>query len=632
MKALNKNIIFSVFLLAVLVSVFSSNCFSQAIPETDEALNIDYVWPGHPVGFDLLTYSNFQFAAFFDSNRWMTIAQREIESTNWSFVRLPSQLGWDSHNYVTVEIDSKGCVHVSGNMHNVPLIYFRTTNGFDINSFIQIKKMTGNDENSCTQPQFIINNNNELIFTYRDGGSGNGKRIYNIYDTKTEKWRRLLDKPLLSGEGKMNAYHYGPAKGPDGFFHLAWVWRDSPDCSSNHDLNYARSRDLVNWETGSGKPLELPITARTAEVVDPVATGEGMLNGNTMISFDAEKRPMITYHKFDKDGNTQLYQARLENGKWKNYKITDWKYKWDFSGGGCIVERIKFKPMWRAPDDNMLLWFRHVLYGKQIWLIDNKTLKPISELIEPLRPLELEEITSEFPGMKVQWRNGRGNQPDSNSKFWLRWETLDYNRDKQREGQLPKPHMLKIYNLKRPSPTKTRKICLTNIINLVDKAIKKELTFSTTNLLKNGTFSDGMKHWFLWKNGRQFTNSISIVPCKKKYNGTNAIRIENSHKKLLGIQNSAHVSSGQIYRLSGWVRSVATNNPKIIFGGRIGFFLPPQKEKEIVWMSEHNKWWQKELIFTNHVTGLATVYVHMGYGNVASTGEFSDIKLELIGK
>ncbi len=342
-----------------------SNCFSNIIPVTGNVINVDYVWPGHPVGFDLLTYSNFQFVAFFDSNRWMTVGQRKLSSTNWNFVRLPSQLGWDSHNYVTMEIDSKGCVHVSGNMHNVPLIYFRTTNAFDINSFIQIKKMTGKNENSCTQPQFIINGKKELIFTYRDGGSGNGKRIYNIYDTKTENWRRFLDKPLLSGEGKMNAYHYGPAKGPDGYFHLAWVWRDSPDCSSNHDLSYARSRDLINWETSNGKHLELPITFQTAEIVDPVASGKGMLNGNTMISFDSKKRPIITYHKFDEEGNTQIYQARLENNKWKIYKTTDWKYRWDFSGWGCVVEKIKFKPMWKSSDDNMLLWFRHVLYGKK---------------------------------------------------------------------------------------------------------------------------------------------------------------------------------------------------------------------------------------------------------------------------
>jgi len=39
---------------------------------------------------------------------------------------------------------------------------------------------------------------------------------------------------------------------------------------------------------------------------------------------------------------------------------------------------------------------------------------------------------------------------------------------------------------------------------------------------------------------------------------------------------------------------------------------------------------KKELIFTNQVSGIAIVYVHMGYGNVASTGEFANISLKRI--
>ncbi|RLD12314.1 MAG: hypothetical protein DRI44_01115 [Chlamydiae bacterium] len=99
-------------------------------------------------------------------------------------------------------------------------------------------------------------------------------------------------------------------------------------------------------------------------------------------------------------------------------------------------------------------------------------------------------------------------------------------------------------------------------------------------------------------------------------------------KKLVGIQQRVRVVSNVVYKLSGIARSTAAKNNKIIFGGRIGFFLPPQKEKQIVWMSEYNHWWKKELIFTNQVTGMATVYVHMGYGGVASTGEFTNIRLE----
>jgi|GEM_PF-460161 len=616
-----------ILIILSLLLLQSLNCFSDVIPKTGQAIDIDFVWGGHPVEFDLCTYSNYQFVAFFDSNRWLTVAQRNLQNTNWNLVKLPSQLGWDSHNYVALELDPEGYIHVSGNMHNVPLIYFKSTNAFDINSFVQIKEMIGKNEKSCTQPQFI-RNGNKFIFTYRDGGSGNGKRIYNIYNIKNKKWKRFLNTPLLSGEGKRNAYHYGPIKGPNGYFHLTWVWRDNPDCSSNHDLSYARSKDLLNWETSSGKKLELPITFKTAEIVDPVAVGQGLFNANITISFDDRKRPIITYHKFDDEGNTQLYQARFEKNIWKIYKTTNWKYRWDFGGRGCIVEKIKFKPMWKTSNNNMVLWFRHVLYGKRLWLINNKTLKPVAELVEPLRPRNLEKVFSDFSGMKVQWKIGHGKQPNSRSKFWLRWETLDYNQDKQRNEALPNPSMLKLYNLKNPSTINVRKICLTNNIEKAVDKIKEKNSLSKINLLKNGNFDNKLENWSFWQSAKTLSNTVKIISVSgKKFK--NAVRIENPMKKLVGIQQRVRVISNAVYKLSGIARSLGNDKSKI-FGGRIALWLPPQKEKQIVWMSEYNNWWKKDLIFTNQVTGIATVYVHMGYGGVASTGEFTNIRLELI--
>ena len=150
------------------------------------------------------------------------------------------------------------------------------------------------------------------------------------------------------------------------------------------------------------------------------------------------------------------------------------------------------------------------------------------------------------------------------------------------------------------------------------------------NLLINGNFENKLNDWQLWQSAKTISNSVKFINITgNKFN--NAVRIENPMKKLVGIQQRVNVKSNTVYRLSGIVRSTATNNNDIIFGGRIGFYLPPQKEKQIVWMSEHNKWWGKELIFSNQVTGLATVYIHMGYGNIASTGEFTNIHLEKIG-
>ena len=149
------------------------------------------------------------------------------------------------------------------------------------------------------------------------------------------------------------------------------------------------------------------------------------------------------------------------------------------------------------------------------------------------------------------------------------------------------------------------------------------------NLLKNGKFDDGIKKWHLWQNAKNTPENIKAVEVENNNNFSSALRIENPDKKLLGISQVATLTSGSVYRLSCATRSLGNDKSKI-FGGRIAIYLPPQKEQQIVWMSEHDKFWKKELVFTNQVTGPATVYIHLGYGGVATTGEFTEIELEEI--
>lgn len=277
-----------------------------------------------------------------------------------------------------------------------------------------------------------------MLFTYRDGRSGSGNQIYNVYDEKTRQWTRLLDQPLTDGEGKSNAYFADPVLGPDGWFHLVWVWRNTPDCATNHDLTYARSRDMKHWQTSSGKPLPLPIRLSTAEIVDPVPVQGGMINGNTRLGFDSRKRPVITYHKFDPQGRTQIYNARLEAGAWKIYQTTDWDYRWEFSGGGSIHFEIRPGAV-RLENQALLLDYAHDRYGSGTWRLDEKTLRPVETRARARRwPAEWE--TPETAGMQVRLLPGKGA-----GDFVLRWETLGPNRDRPRPGDPPPPTMLRLH-------------------------------------------------------------------------------------------------------------------------------------------------------------------------------------------
>lgn len=416
-----------------------------------ETLAVAPVWAGHPVGFALLTWPPFQFVAFYDANRRLTLAHRRLTESSWSFHQLPITTGWDSHNYLALAADDDGYLHLSGDMHVVPLKYFRSARPHDASSFEQFARMVGRDEERTTYPHFFRGPKNEFLFTYRSGSSGNGDQIFNVYNSNTRQWRRLLDRPLTDGEGERNAYFDGPTKGPDGYFHLAWVWRETPDAASNHDLCHARSQDLVHWEAGNGRPLNLPITLKTSPVVDPVPEKGGIINGNTRIGFDDQGRVTISYHKNDAAGNTQPWTARLESGQWKYYQITNWPYRWDFGGGGSLVSEIRLGPVTREQDGTLTQTYSHRKFGGGTWTTDPQTLRATGVIHRQLMPPELARVEGTFSGLRVKWAEDAGDSDRSDLRYVLRWETLEPNRDRPREGPLPPPSMLRLYLIQKLS-------------------------------------------------------------------------------------------------------------------------------------------------------------------------------------
>jgi hypothetical protein len=413
----------------------------------DGVSDLDRVWAGHPVGFALLTRRDRQFVAYYDAERRMTVAQRRLadgDGGDWEYHTLPERVGWDSHNDVTMAVDAADHLHLSGNMHGDPLVYFRTTEPLDVATFERVEALVGRDEDRVTYPRFVRGPDDALVFMYRDGGSGDGRRLLDAYDPEAG-WRRLLEEPLLDGRGEMNAYPTGPRRGPDGDYHLCWVWRDTPDAATNHDLSYARSPDLRNWERSDGTPLDLPITVDTGEVVAPVPAGGGMINSNLAVGFDADDCPVLSYHRFDEDGNTQVYNARRGADGWTHVAASDWDYRWAFGGRGSIGAEIAVDPV-RPTDDGLVQTFDHVEYGSGRWRLDPATLEPIgTDCPWHGLPGDLREPEGEAEGLRVQWAGDDGARPDGRQSL-LRWESLGANRDAPREDA-PDPTPLRVYTL-----------------------------------------------------------------------------------------------------------------------------------------------------------------------------------------
>lgn len=247
-------------LTIILFMLLFTNVLSQVNSEyKSDKILVSKVLSSFYVNFSFLEEKEKLYMAYYDSLHQMTLATYDIKNKKLDYQILPSVIKWDSHNYITMAFDKDGFLHVSGNMHVEPLVYFRSTVPYDIHSMRSINLMTGLDEESVTYPSFMKTNEDELIFHYRTGGSGNGSEIYNIYSTESKTWKRFMDKNLIDGEGKRSAYMQGPMLGKDGYYHLIWVWRETPDCSTNHTLSYARSKNLLNWENISGSNYSAPL-------------------------------------------------------------------------------------------------------------------------------------------------------------------------------------------------------------------------------------------------------------------------------------------------------------------------------------------------------------------------------------
>ncbi|MCP4645028.1 MAG: hypothetical protein GY851_31590, partial [bacterium] len=409
--------------LAVLIVLLAPVVLAQDTqPTVVQVLDVAPAWSGHSVGYCLLTKDGRQYVAYYDHERAMTVAMRDLESPDWTFKRLPERVNWDSHHYITMSMDEGGHLHVSGNMHGDPLVYFRTEEPYAIETLRREKRMVGENEKRCTYPQFLTDAEGNLLFLYRDGKSGDGVQLVNRYDAKAKSWSRLLSTPLFDGLGKVSCYPEGPFVGPDGCFHLIWVWRATGACETNHLLCYARSKDMVHWESAAGTPITLPMSPESKEtIIDPVPIEGGMINESTVVGFDTQERTILSYHKFDADGNTQIYNARFQDGAWRIYQTSDWNHRWFFSGGGTIEVDVDLGPVTVSRTGALIQGYKHVKHGTGVWILDEDTLKPVESIPGGPGVTGSHDVpTSTYPDMKVRWKADENPADFDGSRYFLR--------------------------------------------------------------------------------------------------------------------------------------------------------------------------------------------------------------------
>ncbi len=279
------------------------------------------------------SYSDHQYVAFYDDDANVILAKRKLGSESWEINKTQYKGNVkDAHNVICIMHDGDGILHMAWDHHGNPLRYAVSSDPESI-EMGEKRSMVGVLEDRVTYPEFYKMANGDLIFLYRDGSSGNGNLVMNHYDLKSKKWKRVQNN-LIDGEGERNAY-WQMCIDKSGTIHLSWVWRETGDVATNHDMCYARSKDKGrSWETSTGRSYKMPINAKTAEYVMRIPQKSNLINQTSMTADNAGNPYIATYFKGSSDTATQFKVIYKHSGKWEVSTVSKRKFNFNLGGGG----------------------------------------------------------------------------------------------------------------------------------------------------------------------------------------------------------------------------------------------------------------------------------------------------------
>ena len=302
-----------------------------------------------------------QYVAFYDDDMALVVARRTLGDTRWDctatgFAGRPR----DAHNAISLIVDDSGCLHLAWDHHDSPLRYARSVSPGAL-AFGPEEPMLDRDEAAVTYPEFHPLPSGDLLFAYRDGESGDGTLLLNRYDAVSGTWSRAHGR-LLDGEGERSAYwqlHVDAV----GTVHLSWIWRESLDVATNHDIHYARSTTGgESWTDVHDHPLRTPITARNTPPIWPVAQGSNLINQTSLVA-DHEGTPSIaTYFRAAEGGVTDIHVITFDSPsrRWTAEAVT--QRTGDFSLRGVGTKSVPIsRPQIVAERRRGQHWL-HVLY------------------------------------------------------------------------------------------------------------------------------------------------------------------------------------------------------------------------------------------------------------------------------
>ena len=359
--------IFSLFLLLHFIVL---NASAQSV----KTIFVDSGWANNSVNTvifrknSLCTYKNEQYISFYNKDGYVVLGKRKLSSSKWNLqtTKFKGNVA-DAHNSISIMIDGNGYLHLAWNHHNNKLHYAKSITPGSLQITDEMP-MTGTLEKNVTYPEFYSLLNGNLLFFYRDGQSGQGNLVINRYELKTKQWTQLHTN-LIDGQKQRNAY-WQACVDKNGAIHLSWVWRESSDVASNHDLCYAKSVDGgMTWMNSKNKSYTLPINATTAEYIVQIPQNCELIN-QTSMSADDEGNPFIASYWKDKRDTVPQYHIVYHTGEgWKVMNTGFRKTAFSLIGEGTKripISRPQIVVLGKGNNKSVVLLFRDEERGSKV--------------------------------------------------------------------------------------------------------------------------------------------------------------------------------------------------------------------------------------------------------------------------
>lgn len=368
--------------LFILWLVVLRPAFSQQVKNT-KTIFVDSGWANNSVNTvvfrknSLSTFKNTQYISFYNKAGYVVLGKRKLGSAKW-ILQTTNFKGnvLDAHNAISIMADGGGYLHLAWNQHNNPLHYSRSIAPGSLQMMDEMP-MTGVAEAHVTYPEFHTLPNGKLLFMYRDGQSGKGNLAINAYDIQTKKWISL-HKNLIDGEKKRNAY-WQACTDTKGTLHLSWVWRETADVATNHDLCYARSTDGgITWQNSKNEKYNLPINAATAEYICLIPQKSELINQTSMYADDDGNPFIASYWRSKEDTVPQYKIVYNTNNEWKTQNSGFRKSAFSLSGAGTKripISRPQLISNKRGASNFVALIFRDEERGSKVSVAINKDIR-----------------------------------------------------------------------------------------------------------------------------------------------------------------------------------------------------------------------------------------------------------------